>query len=273
MKLTETFEWNGREIAWGRAGVGPAVVLCHGTPFSSRVWSRYAEAFASKYAVYLWDMPGYGESSKHAEHVVDFGAQGEAFAALLGHWGLDRPQVIAHDFGGAVALRAMLRHGCAFGSLMLVDVVAIPPSGSPFFKFVQSHPDVLGELPGYIHEAVVRAYIVGAAHHRLAAERLEELVAPWLGPDGQSAFYRQIAQYDESYLVDNEARLGQARLPTHVVWAENDAWIPVDTGRRLAGLLPNARFTTVPDAGHLIQYDAPVALTSLVSAWLDTHAG
>ncbi|MEC3953434.1 alpha/beta hydrolase [Nocardia sp. CDC153] len=273
MKLTDTFEWNGREIAWGRAGSGPAVVFCHGTPFSSRVWSRYAEAFASKYAVYLWDMPGYGESSKHAEHAVDFGAQAEAFAALLGHWGLERPQVIAHDFGGAVALRAMLRHGRAFGSLMLVDVVAIPPSGSPFFKFVQSHPDVLGELPGYIHEAVVRAYISGAAHHRLPAERLEELVAPWLGPEGQPAFYRQIAQYDESYLIDNEARLGAATLPTHVVWAENDAWIPVDTGRRLAGLLPNTRFTTVPDAGHLIQYDAPVALTALVSTWLDSHAG
>jgi len=32
-------------------------------------------------------MPGYGASSKHAEHAVDFGVQAEAFAALLGALG------------------------------------------------------------------------------------------------------------------------------------------------------------------------------------------
>ena len=40
---------------------------------------------------------------------------------------------------------------------MLVDVVAIPPSGSPFFKFVQDNPGLLDQLPGYVHRALVRA--------------------------------------------------------------------------------------------------------------------
>ncbi|MVU77886.1 alpha/beta fold hydrolase [Nocardia sp. ET3-3] len=272
MRLTETFEWSGRAIACARGGTGPDVVFCHGTPFSSRVWSRYADAFAAKYTVHLWDMPGYGESSKHAGHRVDFGTQGAAFAALLDHWGLSRPHVIAHDFGGAVALRAALGHGRDYASLMLVDVVAIPPSGSPFFRFVQRHPELLGELPGYIHEAVVRAYIRGAAHGRLEPAQLDELVEPWLGSAGQSAFYRQIAHYDESFLVDDEAELGSLRMPTHVVWGEDDAWIPIGLGERLARLLPDAAFTSVADAGHLIQYDAPVALTSILAAWLETRA-
>jgi pimeloyl-ACP methyl ester carboxylesterase len=84
-------------------------------------------------------MPGYGESSKHPDQAVDFGAQAKAFAALLEHWELDRPQVVAHDFGGAVSLRATLAEEVAYASLLLVDVVAIPPSGSPFFQFVKRH--------------------------------------------------------------------------------------------------------------------------------------
>lgn len=140
MDVDERFTWEGRSIAWGRAGNGPPVVFCHGTPFSSRVWSRYADALTSDFTVYLWDMPGYGESSKHPEHAVDFGAQAQALAALLEHWGLERPRVVAHDFGGAVSLLAALAEGAAYESLMLVDVVAIPPSGSAFFQFVKRYP-------------------------------------------------------------------------------------------------------------------------------------
>ncbi len=88
-------------------------------------------------------------SSTAADHPVDFGAQARAFAALLQHWNLDRPHVVAHDFGGAVSLRATLFEQAIYSSLMLVDVDALPP---------------------YIHEAVLRAYIQNASHRGLAEE-------------------------------------------------------------------------------------------------------
>ena len=108
---------------------------------------------------------------------------------------------MAHDLGGLVALRAHLVEGAAYASLFLVDVVAIPPSGSPFFAFVQDHPALLPQLPAYIHEAIVRAYIGNATYAGLAPEDLEALVAPWTGPEGQPAFYRQIADYDLELLT------------------------------------------------------------------------
>jgi len=81
---------------------------------------------------------------------------------------------------------------------MLVDVVAIPPSGSPFFQFVKDNPDVLGELPGCIHAAIVRTYIQGASHRGLREDDLDAVVQPWTGDESQPAFYRQIADYDEA---------------------------------------------------------------------------
>jgi pimeloyl-ACP methyl ester carboxylesterase len=268
VELVEEISWQGRSIACGRAGTGPPVVFCHGTPWSSVTWSRYADALADAFTVHLWDMPGYGRSSKDPAHPVDFGAQAEAFAAVLRHWDLQRPHVVAHDFGGAVALRATLHGGVRYASLMLVDVVAIPPSGSPFFRFVGEHPGVLDGLPPYIHEAVLRAYIGGASHRGLAADDLAALVAPWTTESGQPAFYRQIAQYDERFLVENEERLGELDTPVRVVWGADDAWIPPQTGRRLAALIPGAELVEVPGAGHLVQYDAPVALASLLRGWL-----
>jgi pimeloyl-ACP methyl ester carboxylesterase len=64
MELTEVFEWEGRRIAWARAGSGPPVVFCHGTPFSSRVWWPY-----------LTEVPGAG-------HLVPYDAPVELSTAL-----------------------------------------------------------------------------------------------------------------------------------------------------------------------------------------------
>jgi pimeloyl-ACP methyl ester carboxylesterase len=267
-----TFVWRGRHVAWQRMGAGPPVVLCHGTPFSSAIWRPFADALSTDHTVYVWDMPGYGASSKAAEHAVDLGVQGELLADLIAEWGLDRPRVIAHDLGGAVSLRAHLLHGARYRSLMLVDVVAIPPIGSPFFRFVQDHPGLLADLPAYIHEALVTAYIQAASHRGLRAEDLDELVAPWLTADGQPAFYRQIEQTDERYLAEFRARLGEIDIPVRIVWGGEDTWIAPDTGRRLSELIPTASLRLVDGAGHLIQYDAPAALASEMRAWLASSA-
>ena len=171
-------------------------------------------------------------------------------------------------FGGAVSLRATLVGGASYASLMLVDVVAIPPSGSPFFQFVKRHPTTLDELPPYIHEAILRAYVSAASHRGLREHELAELVAPWRTEAGQPAFYRQIAQYDEKFLAENERGLGDLSIPVKVLWGRDDAWIPPATGRRLAKLIPGASYAEVPDAGHLMQYDAPVALATALRDWL-----
>lgn len=262
------FSWQGREIAWSRAGTGPPVVFLHGTPFSARVWWPYAEELSAHYTVYTWDLPGYGESSKHPDHPVDFAAHAQVFTALAEHWGLGAPHVVAHDFGAGVALRAHLVEGLRFSSLLLADAVAIPPSGSPFFAFVARHPEVLGELPGYIHHAVLRAYIDGASHRGISVEELAQLIAPWTGEVGQPAFYRQIAGYDEAFLAENERRIGELRIPVKVLWGANDAWLSVGAGRRLHGLIPDAQWREIPGAGHLLQHDAPVALSHEITTWL-----
>ncbi|MDP3949762.1 alpha/beta fold hydrolase [Microbacterium sp.] len=270
-ELRETLEWRGRKIAWDRFGSGPALVFLHGTPWSSALWRPLADALATRYTVYLWDMPGYGQSSMDAAHAVDLGTQGELFAELLDEWGLDRPHVIAHDFGGAVALRARLLHGARYGSLCLVDVVALSPWGSPFFTLVQQHADVFARLPAAVHRGAVEAYIRGASHRGLRAEELEMLVAPWTGEAGQSAFYRQIAQADERYTDEVESLYPLIDEPTHVIWGADDTWIPVDRAHRLQSLICGSSLSVIDAAGHLIQLDAPAHLSVEITRWVDAQ--
>jgi pimeloyl-ACP methyl ester carboxylesterase len=266
--LDQQYEWQGRRVRWRAAGSGPPVVFCHGTPWSAALWSPFAEALQAEFTVYLWDMPGYGLSSKDPEHDVGLDVQGRLFADLLGQWGLDRPHVIAHDYGGAVSLRAHLLHGAPYASLALVDVVALRPWGSEFFRLVREHADVLTRLPAVVHEGALRAYIGTASHRGLRDDELRMLTEPWLDAAGQAAFYRQIAQADERFTDEIEPRYGSVDVPVLVVWGTQDSWIPADRADRLVAMIPGARRVLIPDAGHLIQLDAAAALGTTLRGWL-----
>ncbi|ASR35907.1 alpha/beta hydrolase [Prauserella marina] len=268
MELSRTFEWRGRTVAWDRLGQGPAVVLCHGTPWSARLWVPFARALSREFTVYLWDMPGYGQSSKHVGHAVDLGVQGELLADLIGHWGLTDPHVIAHDYGGAVSLRAHLLHGAGYASLALVDVVALRPWGSEFFRLVAANAEVFAAQPPGVHRGALEAYIGTASYRGLTAEQLDTLTAPWLTVEGQRAFYQQIAEADERYTAEIEDRYGDLALPATVIWGTDDTWIPVDRARRLADAIPGATVELIAEAGHLVHYDAPVELATALHRWL-----
>lgn len=266
-ELSRVLEWRGRRVAWDRFGSGPPLVFLHGTPWSSALWRPIVTALSRRYTVHLWDMPGYGASSKDAEHPVDLGVQGELFADLLHEWGLDRPLVVAHDFGGAVALRARLLHGAEYAALCLVDVVALAPWGSPFFRLVQQHAEVFAQLPDQVHRGVVEAYIATASHRGLRADDLSMLVSPWTGPEGRPAFYRQIAQADEAYTDEIESSYSSLEEPVHIIWGADDAWIPLERAHRLRATIPHASLTVIEGAGHLIQLDAPAELAAELTRW------
>lgn len=267
-ELSRALTWRDRTVRWERLGSGPPVVFCHGTPWSSALWRSYAEALSETHTVHLWDMPGYGQSSKEPEHRVSLDLQGELLVDLLDHWDLAAPHVVAHDYGGAVALRAHLLHGAAYASLALVDVVALAPWGSDFFRLVREHVDVFRALPATIHESVVRAYVAGASHTGLSDAEAEMLVSPWRAPEGQDAFYRQIAEADQRYTDEIEPRYGDLVMPVLVVWGTEDTWIPVDRAHRLTRTIPGATLRLVDGAGHLIQLDRPAALATVLSRWL-----
>jgi len=266
--LDQQFMYRDQVVHYQIFGDGPPVVLIHGTPFSSWVWRRIAPLFAPDHRVHVYDLLGYGQSEKREGQDVSLGAQNSLLAALLEHWRLDAPDIVAHDFGGATALRAHLIDGCDYRSLTLIDPVAVAPWGSPFVRHVREHAAAFAGLPAYIHEAVVRAYLRGALSRPIDDGELAPYVAPWLGDVGQAAFYRQIAQMDQRYTDEVEARYPQIRCRTQILWGEDDAWIPIERGRHLASLIPGARFQPVQNAGHLMQEDAPEAIVAAVLRWI-----
>lgn len=223
---------------------------------------------AERYCVHWYDMPGYGRSDKRPDQPTGLDVQGQIFAEMLAHWGLDRPKVVAHDFGGATTLRAHLLHGCDYDLYILMNVVAMRPWGSAFFDHVGKHVEAFQGLPPHIHKAVVEAYIQGALANAIDSDDFAALVVPWLSDEGRVSFYRQFAQADERYTAEVEPLFGRIRCPVKIIWGEDDPWIPLARGQALHRLIPQASFETLPGVGHLPQLEAPDRVFDQVISFL-----
>lgn len=230
----------GNTVRWGKMGTGAPLVAVHGTPFSSQVWRRVIPHLTDRRTVYYFDLVGYGMSEMREGQDVSLAIQNNVMAALFEEWGIERPDVLAHDFGGATALRAYYLNGLRYASLTLFDAVALAPWGSAFVQHVRQHETAFSGMPDYMHRALLAAYLQTSAANPLSDEALQVYSAPWLGPIGQAAFYRQIAQMDQVYTEEIYRFTGSWIAPCRCFGARRTHGFRIPKGSVLLGLFPSS---------------------------------
>jgi pimeloyl-ACP methyl ester carboxylesterase len=259
--LTNSTELEGGVVRWDALGEGPPTVLVHGTPYSSFLWRDVARALARKgRRVYVFDHLGYGRSDKHDGQDLTLAAQGRNFATLLRQWKLNRPSVVACDIGGAIVLRALLLEGCDYSDLTLFDAVTGGEWEHGLFALIREYHDVFERLPAYAHEALVTAHLRNGTHQGYRPGVLEEYLEPWLGDEGQAAFYRQYRQLSQPDTADYEHLLDTVDIPVTLLWGREDRILPATHGQWIEQRIPNRGLTWIDDAGHLLPEDAPAQL-------------
>ncbi|MFV2179395.1 alpha/beta fold hydrolase [Actinomadura sp. LOL_016] len=261
--LGEGFETPDGVVRWAAmGGGGDPIVLVHGTPYSSFLWRDIAPALALTRRVYVFDHLGFGRSDKREGQDLGLAAHARRFRRLLDHWGLDRPSVVAHDIGGAVALRTLLLEGADFGDLTLFDAVSGGEWERGLFRLFLEQVEVFQRLPGYAHEALVASHLRHATHVGLRPEIIDTFLEPWRGAEGQAAFYRQYSQIRQADTADYEHLLGGMTLPVRIVWGREDRILPPQYAEWLHDRIPHAELHWIEGAGHLLQEDAPAQLTA-----------
>lgn len=121
-----------RMVHYRVCGTGPAVVLLHDSPRSSRLHVPLMKVLASRFQVFALDTPGYGNSDPLGlEHptIPDFAeALGEALDAL----GLAQAPLYATHTSAKIALALAVRGGRM--PLLVLDGLSIPdqPAGDAF---------------------------------------------------------------------------------------------------------------------------------------------
>jgi pimeloyl-ACP methyl ester carboxylesterase len=260
------------EVAYEVFGEGPPVVMVHGTPTRSYLWREVVPALRGGRRVYLYDLPGYGESEKAEGQEVSIAAQARVLGELIEAWGLEEPAIAGHDIGGGIVLRAHLLEGVAFERIAVLDPVVLSPwltEPRSSTWHIQEHAEAYERMPDHLFEAFFAAYL-GETNSDLGEEAFEAYLAPWRGEEGRRAFVRQALQIEEWHTAEMGSRLGSVEAPVLVVWGEEDGWLDPSQAPRLREEVPGSRLELIPGAGHFVQEDAPEEVAGILSRFFAT---
>lgn len=245
------------EIAYEVFGEGPPVVLVHGTPSWSYLWRNVVPALSSTFAVYVFDLLGYGDSPARDDAEVSIPVHARVLAELVERWGLDAPAAAGHDIGGATVLRAHLVEGIAFRAIALVDAVVLAPWVTPTTQHVQQHLDAYRTMPTHIFEQITATHLRTAVSRPMDADTLAAYQRPWAGAEGQAAYLQKVANFDEAHTTAFESLLATISVPVRIIWGDEDAWLDPSVGDRVRDMISGAELTLIHGAGHFAMEDAP----------------
>lgn len=138
-RVTKGFPPEGKFIDIGadrvhyvERGSGPAIVFVHGLCGNLRNFAYLQlERLAQSHRVILIDRPGSGRSMRGAGSTANIYAQARMVAQCIEALGLDKPVLVGHSLGGAIALAVGLNHSQAIRRLALIAPLTHAESAPP----------------------------------------------------------------------------------------------------------------------------------------------
>lgn len=235
----------------------PALVLLHGSGGHAEAYVRNLEAHAEHFSTWSIDMLGHGYTDKPG-HPLEIPHYVDHLAGFLDTIGVRRAHISGESLGGWVAARIASDHPERVERLVLNTA-----GGS------QADPEVMKRIISLSMAAAENPTweTVQARIKWLMADKskdYDDIVA------SRQRVYRQPgfvdAMRDIMALQDPEIRarnlLGPAKYgaitaPTLVLWTSDDPTADVEEGRRIASMIPDARFEVMSGCGHWPQYEDP----------------
>ncbi len=176
--------------------------------------------------------------------------------------------VVAYGVGAAIALRAHLLEGTAFGKIVLVDPAVTGSWLSPAGRHVKRHPEAYRSMPADLFQATFKARL--EADTRLSTGRvpLQPYLLQWQDRKGQLAYVRMSEQLDEKHASELEPHLASIETPLLILAGDTDAAPTATSARLMYQAVPGARLGRIPWSGPFLPEEAPEELTHALSCFI-----
>ncbi len=284
-------------LEWGPAD-GPLVLLLHGFPDCSYTWRHQLPALAAAgFHAVAPDLRGYdGSSRPKGVAAYSTNALAADIAGLVTALGAAQADVVAHDWGGAVAWTFAALQPARLKRLVIVN----SPHPATFLRGLQHNPEqqAASSYMNFLCRPDAEKLLTENDFARLwpmftnmgAADPSREgggwLTEPvrdqyraiWSqGMTGGCNYYRAsplrppTAQDSSVMKIVFAPEFVTVRLPTLVIWAEDDIALPPPLVDGLDAFVPAMRLVRVPGATHWIVHERPHFIAAEIERHLAAH--
>jgi pimeloyl-ACP methyl ester carboxylesterase len=284
--LGRFIEVGGERIHYLERGSGPALLLIHGLGANMRVFTHsLVERLAGEFRVVLMERPGSGESTRGRRACPRVRSQAETVSAFIRALGLERPVLVGHSMGGAVALAVALEHPEQVRGLALV---------APLAGAQETVPAIFNGL--IINSRALRKLTAWTVATPASILRRARVLDTLFGPDAVPPDYATegggllglrpksfcAASEDlvalEGELASWAGRYAELRMPVGIIYGKGDRVLDHRLhGVEVAAKIEGAELELI-EGGHMLPLTAPDAVAELVRrvakrAWAPEGAG
>ncbi len=247
---------NNLSVAYERQGKGPVLVLLHGFIVDSRSWEPQIQELSRHFTIIAWDPPGTGHSDNPPDGFT-ISDWADCLAQLLDAAGIDKGHIVGLSWGGILAQEFYHRHPSRVSSLILADTYAgwkgsLPESAEE--RLATCLQDA--SLPA---AEFVPKYIKGMFGEKSTKETQEKMVS--MMSDFHPAGFRLMAI---SSNIDTRKILPTIKVPTLLIWGDQDKRSPLDFAQQMLAEIPGAKLATITGAGHVSNMEAPAEFNEIV---------
>ena len=274
---------NGLQLHLVEQGEGPPVLMLHGFPEYSGAWHAVMQGLGTQFRAIAVDTRGVGRSQ--VPDNVDAYAIGELVEdvrQIIGALGLRQLTLVGHDWGGFIAWEVAIRHPELLHRLVIVNaahtgvfdqLLRSSEAQAKASKYMLAFRSARGEelvsrddFAGFKNEILAPALAAGTLSEQQAADYL----ALWRTPGVITAglnYYRANRSGPPSGDDAAPRALDETmvRVPTLVIWGEQDPYFTLDNIAALPQVVPNLRVCRFPDQGHWIVHQCPGEVADLIA--------
>jgi pimeloyl-ACP methyl ester carboxylesterase len=264
---------DGVTLAVVDEGAGPAVVLLHGFPDSSRLWRNQVPPLVEAgFRVIAPDLRGFGESDR-PEAVEDYAIRRSVadVVAILDALDIERARVVGHDWGAAVAWLLAALVPARVERLVALSVPhpatlrerTIEQREKAWYQLWFQFPGVAEEVLPREDWKLMRELLRGAGdieHYVADLSRGGALTAALNWYRANAAPQRELEQLPP---------LPAVAVPTLGIWSSGDNYLTEDRMLRSGAHVSGPwRYERIDGASHWMQLDAADRVTELLLEFL-----
>jgi pimeloyl-ACP methyl ester carboxylesterase len=238
MPHRETFEtFNGCKIRLMRGGQGAPLLFLHGGG-GAQMWLPFMEQLSQRFDVIVPEHPGYGGSDT-PEWLDNVGDLAYFYLDVIEALGFAKTHLVGTSLGGWIAAEIAVRSCAKLATLTLSSAVGIHVKGVP-----------KGDLFMWSREQLIRNLYHDPkfAEAVLAQPASDEMLMAYAKNQLASA---KLGWHPRLYNPHLYKWLHRIRVPTLLVWGDDDKLVPLPHGPAYAALIPGARLHVIEQCGHV----------------------
>ena len=281
-------EANGLRLHYVSVGQGKLIMFVHGFPEFWYEWEKQLVEFGQDYQAVAPDMRGYNLSSKpenieeyHVKHLI------EDLRSLAKHLGHEKLIMVAHDWGGAVAWSAAMRHPELLEKLIIIN----SPHPAVFARELLNNPDQQkasqymlmlrsAEAERVLTEnnyaRLMDVLVQFGSKWKMSEEKRQKYITAWSQPGaltGSLNYYRASPLYPPTSKNDEEQiktilslpkEMFEIKVPTLVIWGEQDRALLTGNLDGLGEYIEDLMVKKIPDGTHWVSHEQPELVNSLI---------